>query len=79
MSYSGEGTKYLTKISIALIEDTKWYHSVNYNIGEDMQWGKNKGCRFLDQACLDLRGNYTEFETKKSGCTYDFKATGYIS
>ena len=36
----------ITKISLALFEDSGWYMP-NYELAEDMWWGKNRGCDFV--------------------------------
>ena len=36
----------ITKISLALFEDSGWYMP-DYSLAEDMWWGKDRGCDFV--------------------------------
>ena len=36
----------ITKMTLALFEDSGWYKP-NYELAEDMWWGKNRGCDFI--------------------------------
>ena len=50
------------EITLALLEDSGWYKA-NYYTGGLMRFGKNKGCKFLENNCLD--SNYkTEFDNE---------------
>ena len=42
----------ISEITLALLEDTGWY-KINYYTGGLMRFGKNKGCDFLENNCLD--------------------------
>ena len=37
----------VTKMTLALLEDTGWYKP-DYYMAEDMWWGKNRGCEFIE-------------------------------
>jgi len=37
--------------TLSLLKDTGWYSSVNFNIADELFFGKGKGCRFLEYAC----------------------------
>jgi len=52
----------ISEITLALLEDSGWY-KVNYYTGGLMRFGKNKGCEFLDNNCLDENFN-TEFDNE---------------
>ena len=39
----------VTKITLGLFQDTGWYMP-NYELAEDMWWGKGRGCDFLKHA-----------------------------
>lgn len=39
-----------SRITLALMEDTGWY-GVNYDMAEDLDWGKNLGCKFAQHSC----------------------------
>lgn len=38
---------YISRITAALLDSMGWYE-VNYNLTESSNYGKNKGCGFLD-------------------------------
>ena len=65
----------ISEITLALLEDTGWY-KINYYTGGLMRFGKNRGCAFLENNCLDEYFN-TEFnneffdlnETMKPSCS----------
>ena len=42
----------ISEITLALLEDSGWYNA-NYYTGSLMRFGKNKGCKFLEENCLD--------------------------
>ncbi|VDO73947.1 unnamed protein product [Haemonchus placei] len=50
---SGSNTQVfaLSRVTLALFEDSGWY-KVNYDKAEDMEWGKNLGCAFATKSCL---------------------------
>lgn len=57
--------------TLALLNSTGWYTSVNTAFAEPTQWGKGKGCNFLNiDNCAD-----TEFCADKS-YSCDFDGTG---
>ena len=39
-----------SRITLALMEDTGWYR-VNYDMAEDLDWGKDLGCLFVKNNC----------------------------
>ncbi|PIO64155.1 hypothetical protein TELCIR_14227 [Teladorsagia circumcincta] len=41
----------LSRLTLALFEDSGWYR-VNYDKAEEMPWGRNLGCGFAKQSCL---------------------------
>ena len=45
------GDYYISNITLALFEDSGWY-KVNYKVSQEMFWGKNKGCEFLETKCI---------------------------
>ena len=52
----------ISEITLALLEDSQWYE-VNYYTGGLMRFGKNKGCNFLNNLCIN--SNYeTEFDNE---------------
>ena len=52
----------ISEITLALLEDSQWYE-VNYYTGGLMRFGKNKGCNFLYNLCIN--SNYeTEFDNE---------------
>ena len=53
-SYTPE--QIISEFTLSLLEDSGWY-KVNYYTGGLMRFGKNKGCEFLKNDCLDSNGN----------------------
>ena len=41
-----------SKFTFALIEDSGWY-KVDYSMADDLTWGKDGGCNFVESACQD--------------------------
>ena len=39
---------FTSRLTLALLESTGWYSSINYDYAQPFLWGKNKGCAFLD-------------------------------
>eukprot|EP00095_Tigriopus_kingsejongensis_P010307 maker-scaffold148_size310697-snap-gene-2.12 protein:Tk10307 transcript:maker-scaffold148_size310697-snap-gene-2.12-mRNA-1 annotation:"conserved hypothetical protein" len=42
-----------SRMTFALLEDSGWYIP-NYNLAEDIQWGKGLGCAFAQKSCMEL-------------------------
>lgn len=42
----------ISRITLALMEDTGWY-SVNYDNAAEYEWGKNLGCDFVKNSCYE--------------------------
>jgi hypothetical protein len=40
----------LSKFTLAFFEDSGWY-KVDYSLAEEMYWGKNQGCDFMNKLC----------------------------
>ena len=49
----------ISEFTLALLEDSTWY-KVNYYTGGLFRFGKNKGCAFIENDCLDqnLKSNF---------------------
>ena len=45
----------ISDFTLALLEDSGWYE-VNHYTGGLMRFGKNKGCQFLEDECLNYQG-----------------------
>ena len=54
-TYEDEVT--ISEFTLSLLEDSGWY-KVNYYTGGLFRFGKNKGCNFLDEYCLQYDQNY---------------------
>ena len=52
----------ISEITLALLEDSGWY-KINYYTGGLMRFGKNKGCDFIQNKCLDSYYN-TQFDNE---------------
>lgn len=48
MIASNKKGAFMSRFTLALFESTGWYTYVNYDYAEDSQWGKGRGCDFLD-------------------------------
>ncbi len=48
MIASSKKGAFMSRITLAFLESTGWYTSVNYDYAEPYIWGKGKGCNFLD-------------------------------
>ena len=57
----------ISDFTLALLEDSGWY-KVNYYTGGLMRFGKNKGCNFLNNNCLD-ENKETLFKNEFFGIT----------
>lgn len=42
----------ISRITLALMEDTGWYKA-NYSMAGQMSWGRNLGCDFVMKSCKD--------------------------
>lgn len=42
----------ISRITLALMEDTGWYIA-NYSMAEPMSWGKGLGCDFVMKSCKE--------------------------
>ena len=50
----------VSEFTLALLEDSGWYKA-NYYTGGLLRFGKNKGCKFLDNSCMETQTYTTEF------------------
>lgn len=78
-----------SRITLALMEDSGWYRA-NYEMAEDLDWGRNAGCIFAQNSCkavmdFQLRKNdsispyCTELPSKghtHTGCTHNYHGVG---
>jgi|688.fasta_scaffold633047_3 hypothetical protein len=71
MIASGKKGAFVSRFTLALLDSSGWYESVNYTFSESTVWGKDKNCSFLSiDAC-----NGDEF-CQGSGFGCDWEATG---
>ena len=40
-----------SQFTMAALKDTNWYASIDYNVAEDLLYGKNAGCSWVTNAC----------------------------
>jgi hypothetical protein len=71
----------ITEFTLAALEGSGWY-KVNYSMAEPIHWGKNKGCGFIDDFCVNKtsqKAQFVEFCSTfgKYGCTFNRKSGGY--
>jgi len=80
MTGSSDHTAVISKISLALLEDTGWYQ-VEYGHAEDLEWGRGMGCSFVNARCSewDDRKGYFCTQPGAKGCTTDRSAMGYCN
>lgn len=69
----------VSKITLAFAEASGWYMP-NYAMAEPLYWGKNKGCSFLNNACLSgstssPTASSDEFCDSTAEKSCDFEAT----
>ena len=57
----------ISEFTLALLEDTGYYKA-NYYTGGLMRYGKNKGCKFVNEKCIVNRRTDKSFENE----FYDF-------
>ncbi|KAL4229393.1 hypothetical protein ACF0H5_012432 [Mactra antiquata] len=57
----------ISRISLALMEDTGWY-SANYNNAMELKWGKNLGCDFVTKSCYE----WIETRANRNGDIHPF-------
>ena len=60
----------ISEFTLAALEDSGWY-KINYYTGGLMRFGKNKGCEFLENNCLD-----SDFKTKFENEFFDYENNG---
>eukprot|EP01083_Nonionella_stella_P015131 42353_1 len=67
---------YYSQFTLALMEDSGWY-AVNYEYAEPYAFGKNAGCSFLSDECIDKSTHTSRFPTyychsfSDNGCNAD--------
>lgn len=77
-----------SRLTFALLEDSGWYQP-DYELAEDLAWGKNLGCDFALLSCMQLMEmnviagepkypfcNTLTKRSSKTSCTADRKAVG---
>ena len=42
----------ISRLSLALMEDTGWYRA-NYSMAQPLKWGAGLGCDFVKKSCAD--------------------------
>lgn len=80
MTGSSDHTAVISKISLALLEDTGFY-KVEYEHAEHFEWGRGMGCSFVNGRCSDWENRKGYFCTQPGtkGCTVDRSAMGYCN
>ena len=61
----------ISEFTLALLEDSGWYH-VNYYTGGLFRFGKNKKCNFLNNDCLSpslFKNEFFNYKDSKPGCS----------
>ena len=60
----------ISEFTLALLDDLGWYE-ITYYTGGLMRFGKNKGCEFLDQDCINKEEGNLISSFKNEFCSYD--------
>jgi hypothetical protein len=50
MTGSSSGDPAFSGLTLALLEDSGWYH-VNYSAADPLAWGLGQGCDFVNKSC----------------------------
>ncbi|EGR32238.1 leishmanolysin family protein, putative [Ichthyophthirius multifiliis] len=59
----------------ALLQDSGWYEINNTSLFDNTEWGKNKGCSFIQEYCRSVN-NFPEFCTQEEQEGIDFTYSG---
>lgn len=59
----------VTQLTLALLEDTGFYASVDYSMAEPNMWGYKKGCSFAQGLSQELQ--YDCMMNPEMSCDYD--------
>eukprot|EP00486_Rosalina_sp_Unknown_P006747 CAMPEP_0201572626 /NCGR_PEP_ID=MMETSP0190_2-20130828/16011_1 /ASSEMBLY_ACC=CAM_ASM_000263 /TAXON_ID=37353 /ORGANISM="Rosalina sp." /LENGTH=706 /DNA_ID=CAMNT_0047998633 /DNA_START=473 /DNA_END=2594 /DNA_ORIENTATION=+ len=67
---------YVSEATLRLMEDSGWYYISDYTYADPFDWGKDEGCDFFNEECIDFSGdsNWPQYfcgSTKNNGCTFD--------
>jgi len=80
----------ISGLTLALFDDSGWYKA-NQNFAETFLWGKNSGCAFVNEKCVDpdtstvVAGGEAEFCTGSdipngvNPCSHDHRALSYCA
>jgi len=70
----------LSPLTLAALEDSGWYRSVDYSKAERLIFGEKKGCEFVRNRCNSSwprgEGYFCDSQGEES-CTYDRRAIGW--
>ena len=64
----------ISEITLSLMEDSGWYKA-NYYTGGLMRFGKNKGCDFIYEKCVNQKTHKTNFKNEFFDELYNDKIT----
>ena len=85
MSYSYDEEEVISEFTLAFLEDTGYYKA-NYYTGGLMQYGKNKGCDFLNLKCVNegkvnpkFKNEFFDYNSNynPAGCTSGRQSRAY--
>lgn len=78
MIASNKKSSFVSRFTLALLDSTGYYTSVNYTFAQPSVWGKGKGCSFLniddckfDQFCNDKNFSCDNDATAIGKCGID--------
>jgi hypothetical protein len=66
------GENYVSNLTLALLEDSGWY-KVDYSKSENMLWGRNRGCEFLEDKCIVKKKKKNSFFSLGLSSSYSEK------
>lgn len=72
MTASNSKNTVFSRFTLALLDSTGWYVSVDYSYAEPMIWGKGKGCKMLNVSDCSASSEFCQ----TTGFSCDFDGTG---
>ena len=66
----------VSTFTIGLLKDTGFWGDIRESMGEEIYWGRNKGCEFFENLCA-AEVKFAEFENKEDYLACTFNGRGY--
>ena len=77
MTSQKTGFSVLSKMTLALLEDTGWY-KIDYEKSEELFWGKGKGCDFMNAMCDTKFYEYCVLENERN-CSVEYRGKTFCA